>query len=190
MSVNGYFDHTKNFDNSRKTIIPNFIGISGNPVYPVTESYARHTIIVHTAWREYPTNRNWISEFNDFINSEECPKSCRMAYDRAVQRFTKNLTHYEPTSAKADHTMNEVLEEDRNLLELVGLPSTEEYDEDRHILESMDHGLKHKWDEPPLVSSFVGNRSDFKLQQNLSDIICRITVVKTYIEAQPCRATS
>ena len=40
---------------NNKFIIPNFIGLSGAPRYPVTESYARHTLIVHRPWREYPT---------------------------------------------------------------------------------------------------------------------------------------
>ena len=76
----------------QKYIIPNFVGFSGTPRFPVTEAYAHHTIVVYTPWRKYPTNGNWLAEFERFINSRKCPPSCRMSYDRVMIRHYHNLT--------------------------------------------------------------------------------------------------
>ena len=155
MSLSEYFccvkNHPRRLADGGKYIIPNFIGISGTACYPVSEAYARHTIVVYKPWTEYPTNRNWIAEFNDFIESKNCPKSCKMSYERVMQRHYNKLTHYEPTASAANHHSNAIPEEETNLLNLVGLPLTEEYDAERFILESIDRGIDYKWDEQPAV---------------------------------------
>ena len=138
----------------KKYIIPNFIGYSGAPCFPISESYARHTIIVYTPWREYPTKRNWKSEFQRFINSQDVPTSCRMGYDRVMLRFFHNVYHYEPTSAKVDHTGNMPTEEALELLNLVGLQGYDIEDRDTYLMKCMDRGITHKWDRPPTVSTF------------------------------------
>ena len=159
MSLDEYFccvkNHPRRLAEGGKYIIPNFVGISGAPCYPVSEAYARHTIVVYKPWTEYPTNQDWIKEFNDFINSENCPKSCKMSYERVMQRHYNKLTHYEPTTSAADHQGNAVPEEETNLLNLVGLPLTEEYDAERFILESINRGIEYEWDKPPEVSLYL-----------------------------------
>ena len=159
MTLKDYFLATKNSgwrpDNRRKFIIPSFCGFSGQPTYPVTEAYARHTIIVNKPWRSYPVNLNWIIEFNAFINSIECPKSCKLAYNRVIQRHYQNLTHYEPKNKEVDHSKNEMSENDKNLAILVGLgaPADKEDDYETMLLKRMNTGPNHKWDAPRKVSS-------------------------------------
>ena len=75
MSLSEYFccvkNHPRRLADGGKYIIPNFVGISGAACYPVSEAYARHTIVVYKPWTEYPTNRNWIAEFNWVPPGEE-----------------------------------------------------------------------------------------------------------------------
>ena len=69
-SLHAYFHHTRNSSSQGKLIIPNFVGVNGTPKFPVTDDYARHTLIVHRPWRVYPsTSTPWRAEFEDFINS-------------------------------------------------------------------------------------------------------------------------
>ena len=78
-------NHGERKRSSGKYIIPNFYVFSGTPRFPVTESYARHSLIVYKPWRKYPTGLDWISEFNAFVHSKECPIACRMGYSRVMQ---------------------------------------------------------------------------------------------------------
>lgn len=156
MTLYDYFLFTKNDGlqgkRGNKYIIPNFIGYSGVPRFPVTESYARHTIIVYTPWRKYPTNCDWIKEFDVFIKSKNCPKSVRMGYDRVMQRHHCNLDFYEPKSASTDHSGNAIPDDSMDILTLAGLPAGEIGDSDTLLLKSMDRGMHHKWDCDAKVS--------------------------------------
>ena len=136
----------------QKYIIPNFVGFSGTPRFPVTEGYARHTIVVYTPWRKYPTNRNWLAEFELFINSGKCPPSCRMSYDRVMLRHYHNLTYYEATSTKVNRAGNKIPEDAAELLSLVGLPPKEILDTDTSLIKSLHRGVQYKWDKTPQVS--------------------------------------
>jgi len=86
MSLHECFHHVKNPTKNERHTMPNFVGTSGTPQFPVTTDYARHTIIVYRPWRQHPKDLEWIKEFNQFINSEECPVSAKMGYERKMHR--------------------------------------------------------------------------------------------------------
>lgn len=159
LSLYDYFLFKKNDGprgkEGRKYIIPNMLGYSGLPRYPVTEAYARHTILVYTPWRKYPTNQNWIEEFNIFIESARCPKSVKMGYERVKQRHIYNLTYYEPTSSKVDHSGNVTPDDALELLTLAGLPAHDIVDSDTALMNSLDRGLTYEWDRDPMVSKLL-----------------------------------
>ncbi len=154
-SLYEYFIYSKNSTvktGKAKYIIPNFVGMSGRPQFPVSNDYARHELIVHRPWRVYPTSSHWTTEFAAFLNSQDCPVACRMPYERVMRRHYDNMTHYQPVSKRGDHTANEVASEDAELLDLVGLKHTAEYDHELAILTNIDRGHDHKWDSEPNVS--------------------------------------
>lgn len=159
MTLHQYFHHVKNSDPSRPLIIPNFVGLSGTPCYPVTSEYARHTLIVHRPWREYPKNREWIAEFNMFINSPEAPKSAKLTYQRVMQRYIDKLTHYEAKAHTVDHSGNPILPEDEELMHLTGLKATDEYDPEDALFHKLEKGMDYKWDKAPKVClTLLNNR--------------------------------
>ena len=67
-------------------------GIGGQPVYPPSINYATNTtLIMHKPWSatsrlsfedKNPTH-TILSEFNDFLTSNNCPITVRMSYDTA-----------------------------------------------------------------------------------------------------------
>lgn len=156
MSMYQWFMKYPNGKNRKKTdkiIIPNFVGLSGTPKFPVTEGYARHTLIVHVPWREYPVGWDWLKTFEKFINSKQCPKSCRMTYDRVMQRHYHNLTFYDPKASDGDHSKNVMSMSDRELAILAGLPAHDKLEEDdeTRILKALPKGETFAWDKPPKV---------------------------------------
>jgi len=157
MSMYSYFINRRNTPEARrkrtnhKFIIPNFCGISGTPVFPVTDNYARHTIIVYKPWRTYPTNLNWKTEFELFINNPHCPESARMSYDRVMQRYYDKMTHYEPKSSSVDHSGNPVTQEDYDLMTLAGLNGTGNEETDKELVHRLERGDSYEWDKPPKV---------------------------------------
>ena len=144
MSLNTYFYRRKNDPLNRqlgKEIIPNFVGVSGHPTYPVTESYAKHTIVVHTPWRKYPNYTDWIAQFHKLIRSKDCPTSVRMGYERVMLRHMNRTKHLEPKASNVDHSKNHLDNEDKQLMELLGMHTTDEPDYDKII--SAVNRLKH-----------------------------------------------
>ena len=98
MTLHQYFFYTKQqYSNQRKPIIPHYVGGRSMPTYPVTEGYAKSILICHVPWIGsfgfQNKNRNYIQEFQDFIKSNNCPKSVRIAYGRVKARYEqkKNL---------------------------------------------------------------------------------------------------
>lgn len=156
LSLHQYFHAQKNQDNSKQLILPNFVGLSGTPCYPVTSEYARHTLIVHRPWRVYPSQVDWISEFNQFINSTEAPSSAKLTYERVMQRYIDKMTHYEAKAHEVDHSGNPVSEEDQDVMYLAGLKANDEFDPDDAIYRNLEKGLDFDWDKLPRVSfSFI-----------------------------------
>ena len=155
ISLYDYFLITKTPSKSKKGIIPHFVGISGNPTYPVTENYARHILTVYQPWTKYPVDRNWVAEFESFIKSSDAPPSAKMHYERIMCRHFDHTTHYDPTSTDIDHTGNPITSEDKQLIDLLGLRASDNIDYDTALLKSIEKGENFKWDKNPKVCFFL-----------------------------------
>ncbi len=156
-SLHDYFLHMKNgagntTKKKRKCIIPNFVGLNGTPKFPVTDDYARHSLVVYRPWREYPESKDWKLEFTNFRNSPHCPTSCKMGYERVLRRHYDKLTHYEPVGKAGDHSGNPMVPDDIELMELMGLNQSDDPDFETAMLKNLERGLDFKWDNAPKVS--------------------------------------
>jgi len=50
------------FEEKKQNIIPHFVGGSGQPCYPVSESYARTTLLINRPWSDhnpFERNKDW-----------------------------------------------------------------------------------------------------------------------------------
>lgn len=137
---------------TKKNVVPHFVGICGSPTYPVSENYAKQTLVIHKPWRIYPTSDNWIKEFNNFINHPDAPVSATVPYQRAMQRYYAKTQFVEPVASKPDLSSRGISEETQELLDLVGMAHTDNLDYDAQLLQSLDRGLNYHWDKPPKVS--------------------------------------
>ena len=153
LSLHSYYYvlNDMNTSSDKKLKIPHFCGINGVPKFPVTQNYARHTLIIHRPWRTYPTLTDWLPDFEDFIHSNECPVSARLAYERVMMRHYDKMTHYEPKASEGDHTHNKMTEEDIELQALCGLKGDSDLDHDDALLSNLPRGLNHQWHEKPKV---------------------------------------
>jgi len=92
LSLHEYFHLKKNKEKLRsntKEIIPHFVGGSGQPVFPVSQSYARTVLLVYKPWSNknpLPKEDCYIATFNDFLNDQKCPASVKIGYARAEIR--------------------------------------------------------------------------------------------------------
>lgn len=154
-SIHSYFHQLKNSNANKGMVIPHFVGISGTPTFPVTESYARHVLIVYKPWRVYPKNLDWINEFDNFINSRKCPASARMGYERVMRRYHDKMMHYDPKASDPDHSKNPTSDDDLDLLALLSLNQPNFTDAESALLKGLDLGLEYEWDHPSLVSNFI-----------------------------------
>lgn len=155
MNMAEYYNITNNTDPNAKLMIPNFVGVNGSAVFPVTENYARHVLIAYRPWREYPANLEWKAEFEQFINSPTCPLAAQLPYRRVMLRHIEKMTHYQPKNATPDHSKNPIDPEDEEFMTLCGLKTSDDVDHDTAVLQSIDRGLDYKWDFPAMVSLFM-----------------------------------
>ena len=158
MSLKEYYHAVNNSDikvQARKgrQVIPHFMGVNGSPKFPVTDSYARHVLTVDRPWLIYPKKMDWKAEFENYRKSTYFPRSARLNYERVMQRYYKNLTHYEAKATRVDHSKNEMSQEDMDTLTLFGLQHNGDVkDYDTALLKRLDRGLTHEWDSPAKVS--------------------------------------
>ena len=156
LSLHDYFwiyRRMKGDDDKEKVTVPHYTGIAGNPTFPVTEAYARHVLTVYKPWRDYPNQKEWKRDFDAFINNrQKCPKSCRLHYDRVMQRYFDGTKYVEPTAKPLDYSQNEMSEEDREALLLSGL-GAENDDVGPLELQHIERGLDYTWDKPPKVGN-------------------------------------
>lgn len=151
MSLYMYFHYIKNSDPRKPLIIPNFVGLSGTPCFPVTPTYARHTLIVHRPWRQYPRCTDWVAEFNHFINSPDVPKCAKLTYERVMQRYIDKMTNYEAKATEVDHSGNPIDRDDEELMALTGLKQGDEYDPEDAMFKQLEKGYDYTWDKPAMV---------------------------------------
>jgi hypothetical protein len=66
--------------------VPHYVGGSGQPVYPVTENYARIELMKHKPWssaNDFPPLTNVIDEIKRFIEDSRCLLTVRLSYQQA-----------------------------------------------------------------------------------------------------------
>lgn len=146
MNMFDYFIH----DRKKRHLpfaIPHFTGMSSTPTFPVSESYARHTLIVFKPWRIYPTSSDWLGDFDRFINSKSVPRAARMSYDRVVQRHYNGTKFVDPVG-KASHVDNTNLDpEDEAAILLAGMHGNKA-DEDS-LFARIERGIDYNWNAKP-----------------------------------------
>ena len=112
----------------------------------------KHTLFVYRSWRKYPKDLKWIDEFNAFINSNECPASAKMPYEREMARYCAKIAMYEMKSSSVDHSNNPIAEDDAEILTMFGLQTSDMPDYDLALMKNLDKGLLFECDKTPKVS--------------------------------------
>ena len=84
-------------------IIPT--GLNGNPVFPVSSSYARTVLLLHKPWSqsrplsfESGGSATLFPEFYEFLKSDLCPINVRLGYASAKEKYDRGLRFLEVTN--------------------------------------------------------------------------------------------
>ena len=161
-SLKQYFHHVKSNNSRTKTIIPHFVGAQGQPVYPVTQAYARATLIVHKPWTDdHPLKYEggeWIEAFLKFIRTPECPTSVKISFERVKARFTGQLSKHVPL---AQHY--ETIDEEEEVP-----------DEETKLLLDLVNSLSHNLQSDDTYHFHRGYDYDWSLRQNQVSILTQI----------------
>jgi len=86
-SLHQFFHSTKNVSKrQKKEYVPHYVGGSGQPIYPITENYARIELTKHKPWCSthcLPSQEQMIEEFDRFLIDPECPTTVKLSFERA-----------------------------------------------------------------------------------------------------------
>lgn len=133
-------------------------GMNGTPVYPVSSSYAKCTLLMHKPWNSkqrltFETSPTLVyKEFYEFLKSDKCPVSVRLTYAVAKENYERGSRFSEPT---ADEISDEVT------------PDQFEDDEDlQHYLDA----LKNVRDSKGLTSFYRGEDGQYDFSQQFSNM--------------------
>jgi hypothetical protein len=157
--------------NYQKCSIPHFVGGSSQPRYPVTEEYARSSLLIYKPWKgtlKHPTqlDKSYIEEFEQFLQSEDCPDAVKIPYERMKQRYISKTQHYEPTSEVqgTDQPDGEVPQEIQDLVDLASSFNVNDMDIDEQDDLPYDFGDNYDWSK-----SHVDIEIDYSIIVSLLD---------------------
>lgn len=144
-----------------------YTGASCHPVHPPTQAYARSMIMIHKPWiGDFKMdNRNFISEFENFLADDTCPKALKIPYERVKARVLAGKEKNEPTSrmeeVNYDTFTTEVDESLQEMVELSGTiaqnVSSEEFEDEFPL----DFGLNFDWCQPCVKVGIIFDSRDF-----------------------------
>lgn len=144
---------------SNATIIPHFVGARGQPKYPATKEYAMAVLIVHKPWRDSkPKKRNgdqeWIDEFLEFVEHEDCPQTVKLEYARVKERSESNRPP-EATASEECYDFESTAEVDDAVKDLLSIVATQTMTSDPYFdihNIRINRGLNYDWSQRVKVS--------------------------------------
>lgn len=145
-------------------IIPHYVGANGQPKYPPTMEYARSVLIVHKPWGDNkPKKRDgakeWITEFEEFVQLDECPEFVKLEYARVKERAqSKRPEAVAGEECYDDEVKADVDDEVKDLLSII-TTKTISSDPFLNVNEfKINRGLHHNWSQRTSVSpkSLIG----------------------------------
>jgi hypothetical protein len=156
MSLHKYYHYCKNIKrrkkNDQRPTIPHYVGGSSQPKFPISQSYARSIIMIHKPWSKnnpLPQDHDFINAFNTFIDTDTCPLSVKITYERAKKREEdKKLGRNEPISEDREESTSTDNLYDDEVRDAIALTAT--LGDTMNILdyiggEQMDFGLNYNW---------------------------------------------
>jgi hypothetical protein len=177
MTLHQYFFFTKQKSTQlRKPAIPHYVGGRSYPTYPVTDGYAKSVLTCHVPWigsSNSQTNRNYIQEFQDFIKSDDCPKSVKVAYGRVKARYLQKNKTQEPTSQIQTINYDTFSKDlDPEIIDIVALAGT--------------LGIHQKDDDE--LDYNIGLNYDWSQQSYQVSVMCKLLFYKKYLENIFCNS--
>ena len=154
MSLHEYFLHEKSSTDylRSKNIIPYYVGGRCIPQFPPTEEYAKSVFIIYVPWHKtfIQENRNFVSEFFEFLKCESCPREVKIPFERIRNRVLTKTVHVEPKNQHENidySTFSYSLDsENQDLIEAISTFQTENDEPDLHS--KFYTGKDYPWDVP------------------------------------------
>jgi len=149
------FDQHKHID--KRLFVPHYVGMNNAPCYPVSPSYARATLIIHSPWRNAFYHRlddnSCISEFMERMKTCRFPTTVKINYLQAKQRYERSQVTAD-NNKPTDNEDMELDEEDQFILTHMGtLTASQPLMDSPDINKDGFHrGLDYDWSRRHTVS--------------------------------------
>jgi hypothetical protein len=119
---------------SYREFIPHYVGGKGQPVYPITRSYARSELLKHLPWgrkNPMPNDCDLITMFKQFLENPKCPVGVRLGFERAkLRKELKEKGIQEAFQPDIEHSSNTDDVDDDEVGEVIALTESLGYTED------------------------------------------------------------
>jgi hypothetical protein len=160
MTLHQFFLFTKTKSSQiRKPVIPHYVGGRSSPTYPVTEGYAKSVLTCHVPWigkLNFQGNRDYVQEFQDFVKSDNCPKSVKVAYGRVKGRYLQKNKTQEPTSQIQTINYDTFSKDlDPDIIDIVALAGTLGIHQKDNDELDYNIGLNYDWSQQSYQVSIV-----------------------------------
>jgi hypothetical protein len=153
LSLHQYFHMIKNgTSRSRKEIIPHYVGGSGQPCFPVSQSYARTELMKHMPWssnKQLPPEDDMIATFQHFIDEQSCPLSVKLSFERSklkVEQFKRGYQERVVYDQIESNPIDGAIDEDTSNALLLTQPLAAATNEIENIEnDGLDLGKEYDW---------------------------------------------
>lgn len=163
LSLHDFVTATLRKRRKNDSIIPHYVGASGQPKYPPTKEYAMATLLVYKPWASSTppclSDTQWLDEFRTFVASPECPKSVALEYARVKERYeSKRPEEAVATEECYDRDIN--VDMDETTKDILGIITRHTASTDPYFTMQdyrFERGLSYDWSKRFLVSNLTTN---------------------------------
>lgn len=143
----------------KMTVIPHFVGASGQPKYPPTPEYAMAVLVVHKPWGDKAPKRRsskqaWVEEFLEFIALDDCPDFVKLEFARVKERHESKRPP-EAVAAEECYDQDASVEADDTIKDLLSIIATQTTTNDPFMKmndQKINRGLHYDWSQRTTVS--------------------------------------
>lgn len=164
LSLHQYWHLLNNKDvdiQSRKAKIPHYVGIYTKSSYPPDDKYAKAMLQLYRPCREdvkkttkkEEKEYDWKQDFENFVESDECPDRVKIPYERAkLQRIQKRINKG-PLSKDGIHNPEGLTDKEIDMMNFASLP-TELTDLDK-LFEQYPKGVNYDWSKKHIEVNII-----------------------------------
>jgi hypothetical protein len=151
--------------------IPHPVGLSGKPIFPLTQEYAKCALLMHKPWTstkillfEKKANITAVEEYLAYIQDDNCSLHLKTTYEIALAMYIRDQCYVDINDMK-QYDSDDMDSDTEDIINAYGSKSAEAPDD-----EEFDFVLTHDWSQSQNIERDVTGPGETWLKDTICDI--------------------